>query len=326
MLTINHVYFQSKKFLVGCKKISIHYVEIRVSLFSMRTDIEFFRIIAAFGVVWFHSELELWRSVAYGGLIYFVILSPYFSMVSSRQYTFFNRVQRIIIPYLFWFSFYFIFLFLAGKSINPKDYSLLSFLMSSPSIHLWFLPFVFIVLCLTDVAKKFMDKKYNYIFCLFSALSAVILIVTSPIWRTYSLPVPFAQYAHVTAAVCIGVFFSFSYDVSKYLILILIGILVGSMLWMVHLGHSAMGISYLVGFIPCTLLLAKKSFFGKNSFILFFASMSFGVYLVHMFWLMVLRHFDIAGALLPIASFLLSILCVWVIKRYLPENFRKYII
>lgn len=292
----------------------------------MRTDIEFFRIVAAFGVVWFHSELEVWRSIAYGGLIYFVILSPYFSMASSRQYVFFDRVQRIIAPYFFWFVFYLVFLFLANKSINPKNYSLPSYIMSSPSIHLWFLPFIFIVLCITDAIKIVIYNKYNDILCVLSATFAVLLITSSPIWRTYSLPVPLAQYAHVAAAVFIGIFFSCSHSIPRYLMLSLIVALISSMLWMIYLGQLAMGVSYLVGFIPCILLLTKKSFFGESSLILFIASMSFGVYLVHMFWLMILRHFDVAGVLLPITSFLLSILCVWMIKRYLPRRFGKYII
>jgi len=292
----------------------------------MRADIEFFRIIAAFGVVWFHAELDVWRSIAYGGLIYFVILSSYFSMVSRRQYTLFDRVRRIVLPYFFWFIFYFLFLFFANKSINPKNLPLISYIVTSPSVHLWFLPFVFMVLCSIDVIKKIMDNNHRYIVCIFSALFSVILIVVSPIWRTYSLPVPLAQYIHVTAAVFIGVFLSCSHNVSKSVVLSLILMLISSMLWVIYLNQPAIGVSYLVGFMPCVLLLAKESFFGKSSLILFVANMSFGVYLVHMFWVMILRHFDVTGVALPITSFLLSILCVWMMKRYLPKRFSEYII
>lgn len=292
----------------------------------MRTDIEFFRIIAAFGVVWFHAELDVWRSIAYGGLIYFVILSSYFSMVSSRQYTLFDRVRRIIFPYFFWFIFYLLLLFFANKSINPKNLPLTSYMITSPSVHLWFLPFVFIVLCFIDVVKKVMNNHHKSIVCISSALFSVILIVASPIWRAYSLPVPLAQYVHVAAAVFIGVFLSCSRGVSKSLVLSLILILISSMLWMIYLNQPAIGVSYLVGFMPCILLLAKESLFGKSSLILFIASMSFGVYLVHMFWVMILRHFDVTDVSLPITSFLLSILCVWMIKRYLSKRFSEYII
>ena len=292
----------------------------------MRADVELFRIIAAFGVVWFHTTLDVYRSIAYGGLIYFVILSSYFSMVSHRQYTLFDRVQRIIFPYFFWFVFYFCFLFFANKSINPKNLSLISYIVTSPSVHLWFLPFVFMVLCYIDVIKKVMDNNNKSIVCIFSALFSVMLIVASPIWRTYSLPVPLAQYVHVIAAVFIGIFLSCSHEVSKSVVLSLILMLISSMLWVIYLNQPAIGVSYLVGFIPCILLLAKESLFGKSPLILFIASMSFGVYLVHMFWVMILRYFDVIGVALPITSFLLSILCVWMIKRYLPKRFSEYII
>ena len=292
----------------------------------MRTDVEFFRIIAAFGVVWFHAELDAWRSIAYGGLIYFVILSSYFSMVSSRQYTFFDRVQRIIFPYLFWFIFYFLLLWLANKPINPKNLSLASYIITSSSIHLWFLPFIFIVLCSIDIFKKLINTNHKYIVCTLSAFFSMVLIVTSPIWRTYLLPIPLAQYVHVAAAVFMGVFLSCSHGVPKSLVLSLIVMLISSMLWMTSLNQPAIGVSYLVGFIPCILLLAKESFFGKNPLVLFVSSMSFGVYLSHMFWVMILRHLDVTGFSLAIASFLLSILCVWMMKRYLPKRFVECII
>lgn len=292
----------------------------------MRADIELFRIIAAFGVVWFHTGLDVWRSVAYGGLIYFIILTSYFATISRHQYVFFGRVKRIIFPYLFWFVFYFLLFFLANKSINPKDHTWLGYIVSSPSIHLWFLPFVFFVLCVIDGIKKLMKNNHKHIYCVSSAIFAVILIVTSPIWRTYTLPSPLAQYAHVAAAVFIGIFLSFSHSAPKYIVLTLIVILISSMLWMEYLNQSAMGISYLVGFIPCLLLLAREYFFAKKSWVIFVGSMSFGVYLVHMFWVMILRYYDVTGVLLPITSFLLSILCVWMMKRYLPQKLIKYII
>lgn len=292
----------------------------------MRADIEFFRIVAAFGIVWFHAELDVWRSIAYGGLIYFVILTSYFSMISNRQYAFFDRVRRILFPYFFWFIFYLLLLFLANKSINPKDHVLLSYIVASPSIHLWFLPFVFFVLCAVDIIKRLMNNDHKNIYCIFSALFAVIFIVTSPVWRTYALPIPLAQYIHVAAAVFIGAFISYSHHAPKYLVLSLVVMLIISMLWMVSLSQSAMGISYLVGFIPCLLLLTHERFFAKNSLILFFGSMSFGVYLIHMFWVMILRYSDVTGVLLPITSFSLSILCVWMMKRYLPQYLVKYII
>ena len=64
----------------------------------MRTDVEFLRIIAALGIVWFHSGLDVGRDIAYSGLVVFLIFSSYFAVKSNKEYSVLSRASRFLIP------------------------------------------------------------------------------------------------------------------------------------------------------------------------------------------------------------------------------------
>lgn len=68
----------------------------------MKSEIELFRIFSALGIVWFHSGVGIGRDVAYGGLIFFVIVAAYFATVSTRSHSLVERVERLMVPYFLW--------------------------------------------------------------------------------------------------------------------------------------------------------------------------------------------------------------------------------
>lgn len=290
----------------------------------MRTDIELFRIISAFGVVWFHAGLDAWRSVAYGGLVYFVIIACYFATKSQHKQNIYSRVERLCVPYLIWFAFYAILHYTVNKPVIPDHYSILSFILSSPSIHLWFLPFIFFALSAIGSMSK--DIRYKKITSVFSGSCAAIFILSSPYWRELKLSVPLPQYFHAIPCVFIGVFLASCDTISRTIKASIITILLTTMSLMSYIGEQGLGVTYLIGFIPCLLLLRDTSVLNKQNYIISIANTTFGIYLFHIFWLMLLRHFGITGIILPISAFLLSLIFVWPVKMYFPNRWTKYFI
>ena len=65
--------------------------------------VELLRLLSTFGIVWFHSGTTA-KEFAYSGLVVFLVLSMYLGGKhgSADKQTFRRRVERLIIPWLFW--------------------------------------------------------------------------------------------------------------------------------------------------------------------------------------------------------------------------------
>lgn len=72
--------------------------------------IDTLRIIAAVGIVWFHTEGAPYRQIGYAGLPIFLLI--FFSLITRRSYaetaTHFlrRRYERLLKPWLFWSAVY----------------------------------------------------------------------------------------------------------------------------------------------------------------------------------------------------------------------------
>jgi len=199
----------------------------------MKLEIEIFRILSAFGIVWFHSGVDIGREIAYGALIFFVIVSIYFATISKRNHSISERIKRLLVPYLFWSLFYGAILLLTEGYLFPKDYNLFSKIFASPSIHLWFLPFIFISLIVIDYFKSALSKEW-----VVTTIGSVAIfsILLAPIWREFDYLIPLGQYAHAFPAVLIGIFFGLMKK-TRISIILAAGILV-SIIIMVFLKES----------------------------------------------------------------------------------------
>jgi surface polysaccharide O-acyltransferase-like enzyme len=103
--------------------------------------LDYARLIAACGIVWFHVEAPGYRA-AYAALPFFLVLLTLPSRAGPAQ-----RARRLLVPFAIWSAIYALFLvFLAMKSgQDPFRWWRPEMIATGPSTHLWFLPFAFMV-------------------------------------------------------------------------------------------------------------------------------------------------------------------------------------
>ncbi|OOY29401.1 hypothetical protein BMI90_03920 [Thioclava sp. L04-15] len=103
--------------------------------------IDYLRLIAAFAIVWFHANAP-GHSIAYAGLAFFLVL---LGMPSRAGIA--DRARRLLRPFLVWSVIYGaarIALSLA-RGEPSFDWVEPSMLFTGTQLHLWFLPFAFVV-------------------------------------------------------------------------------------------------------------------------------------------------------------------------------------
>jgi surface polysaccharide O-acyltransferase-like enzyme len=290
---------------------------------SVRTDIELLRVISAFGIVWFHSGLDYGRDIAYAGLIYFLIVASYFAAKSIKQRSIKQRASRLLIPCVLWSTVYASFKLSLGWSLFKGGHSLISMVLTTPSIHLWFLPFLFFCLVAVDSIKRYLSIKT---IALLSAFGASTLLLTSSFWREVSFLTPLAQYTHAFPAVLIGLFLGCYDELSVRNKTILFGGLCLAITLTAFSKLNGISITYLIGFIASLSLLCFKSLVGENKFILAISKLTFGIYLVHVLFIFILKHFDVDGVMLPVTVFILSAIFIHALTLLIPRAWLKYVI
>ena len=289
----------------------------------MRIDIELLRIVSAVGIVWFHSNNSTGREVAYGGLVFFVIISTYFATVSRSTNKFKSRFKRLIIPYIIWSLLYAVLNFVGTGQICPHRQNLVSCILGTPSTHLWYLPYMFGVLFILDKIKSASSKsKMGTV----SGILAIALILLAPLWRSQTYLSPFELYLHALPAVLYGVFLGCYDRINQKLRLFILSVISASVLVMIYVLPQGIGIPYLCGFLP-SLLLIREDVLQKTKIDIYpISSLMYGVYLLHFAFFLVFWSLGINYYWLPVAVFLLSLFSVFAIKKMLPAKIHKYLI
>ena len=290
---------------------------------NKRFDLELIRVVSAFGIVWFHSGISYARDVAYSGLICFIVLSAYFASISNRKHKISKRVSRLLIPYLIWSAIYGLFNLIRGVNIFPENYSFINALLASTSIHLWYLPFIFFCILAVDVTKRYYPQN---LIGLFSGITALLLIVTASVWRSLNYMPPWGQYIHALPAFLVGVFWGCFGEIRPVFRNVLLFCIYIVLTIMLAKDLSGFSITYLVGLIPCLLLLKKESAIKKSRMIGTLSNASFGVYLVHILPLFLVQHFGITGCMLPSISFIISIVGVIMARKFIPNIIVRYVL
>ncbi len=269
-------------------------------------EIEVLRIISAFGIVYFHTGEESLRHVAYSGLVIFTIISVY---LTNYQKTagIFKKISRLGVPFLFWFVFYGVINYLTRGTLYPHDYSFLQGILATPSLHLWFIPFILFTTIVFSLIKPNIG--------LLSWGFAFALLITAPIWREILIPEPFGQYTHVLPAAFIGRFlkdYSGIYKPLKLPLLTILFLLIG---YLAYIQLYGVGITYLFGYLLSLVLIFPKRFIGYNKILLTISFATFGVYLIHPFILSVGRKMNIHGIEAAVFAFIVSTILIILCQK-----------
>ena len=174
-------------------------------------NIDRLRILAAFGVIWLHTEKANAKIIAWSALPVFLML--FCALISNNLQdqnlkTFSQKkIHRLLIPWLFWSLIY-----LAAKiskrivyNISFSDVFTYYTLFTGPRIHLWFLPYAFIMAFAIYQIYIWTVNISPVTFMKFLILLAVtILFLCSFILSTTPVPVPFSQWLFGLPAVFLG--------------------------------------------------------------------------------------------------------------------------
>ncbi|MCR8726773.1 acyltransferase family protein [Frigidibacter sp. ROC022] len=111
---------------------------------------DYARLAAAFGIVWFHVGAP-GAEIGYAGLPFFLLVLVIFALPGAGRQGFrpfvSNRAQRLMLPFFIWST---IFGLLKLADVALTDSTLasefqLGMLVTGPALHLWFLPFAFVI-------------------------------------------------------------------------------------------------------------------------------------------------------------------------------------
>jgi surface polysaccharide O-acyltransferase-like enzyme len=288
-----------------------------------RPDIEILRLLSAFGIVWFHSGTH-GIALAYGGLVVFLVLSVALGGRAGRPdaATVLRRALRLLRPWLLWFGLYAAFNALRGLPVLPLEHGWVAGVLAGPSIHLWYLPFMFGALVALDLLRAHVALRM-----LSAAAFALALVVmaTAPLWRPVSLglPYPALQWADALAPVLVGVFalgaregcWSRSTALAMAAVLVLAAAGLPAFEWV--------GTPYAVGLAASLWLLLRTPAASPAGAVKLAAltDCTFGIYLVHsgVFALLLAHGPALSEDALPVAIFAVALAGTWALRQALPR-------
>ena len=209
-------------------------------------SLDYFRLLAAFGIVLFHSGAP-GASIGYTGLPYFLLMLPLFGLPASSGKPFkaflANRANRLLVPWLIWSGIYgglkVVEITLTGADLSSEFHWWM--LITGPALHLWFLPFAFAVSLLFPV----FEKTWNYASHLTqNAISALLLMGTLLMLMGQgnfnAAGPPLAQWAYATPAVLLGLFIGANWPMPdrRFLVAAICIITLGTTVFIFHAAGS----------------------------------------------------------------------------------------
>lgn len=175
-------------------------------------SLEYLRVLAAFGIVWFHMRTEWDKSIGYAGLYAFALISVFLACGSVKRKEFKSyardRYIRLLLPWLFWSVFYVVFRLLLGSSLSLRsagDVLRPEMLLGGGHVVLWYLFFMYVV---TMVQYGFLKSTTNFsrawlsVICFafsIGLIGGIPLVVEGD-----RLSYPFAQWFGIAPAILLG--------------------------------------------------------------------------------------------------------------------------
>ena len=280
------------------------------------------RLIAAFGIVLFHSGAP-GRSIGYAALPFFLILLVLLGLPAASHQRFerfaASRAQRLLVPWIVWSAIYGAIKLLEVGLTNRTLYQefSISMLVTGPALHLWFLPFAFVACLLLPPMQRLWPatntgRRLMLGFVLFASFASFGL------QQGGTLPTPIAQWAMALPAIGLGLAFGLSRSENALLVASAVGVLlIGILAYLVGWTNGLLQL----GLASAASLLCLAMHSRESSLSRLCAQTSLTVYLVHPLLLSVLtRTTNFVEHSLPIAvaaivaSFLFACVSIYTIK------------
>ena len=265
---------------------------------TIQHPLELLRFVSAAGIVWAHMN-PVTNGLVFSTLPLFLMLTSSLAVGSlgrcGRQEFLRRRLYRVGLPWIAWSAFYLV----VNMAMNPEQMweaisgSPLHLLIGS-TIHLWFLPFVMLISVPIAVAVPMIEDAASL------GSLAMILVPLSLIGLYFhahhTLPDPFGQWSFAFPSVAFGVLAALSRRHAAWFVsgafivaLALLGLRIGTWVDVAQLVTAA-----IVFELACRL-------HAKHRVMLVLGSLSFGIYLVHPFFMLVYYKFAPSQQAGPVA-------------------------
>jgi surface polysaccharide O-acyltransferase-like enzyme len=269
-------------------------------------NVEILRVLAAFGIVWFHAKAP-GSDIAYSGLTVFLALSAYFEAARREHHGIRDLAVKLLVP---WAAFMVIFavkdLALHGTIFGTDD--IVAEILTGSSPHLWFLPFMFGALVLLIVADRLFPRG---VVAVAASLGVLALAATMHLWRPWLAEAgqPLGSYAYAALPVCFGVAMARARAARLHVIAPL------ALAWMGLVSMSET--SYVIGLSATVFAVMVPVKTTAKFNLVWLSSTMFGVYLVHPLALSALKPIRDAGLSIPAAviAFAMSVAAVMAWRR-----------
>lgn len=289
---------------------------------SRRADVELLRVLACLGIVYFHAGIfsGISNAIAYSGLIVFVLISVFYGGKRKVTDEVSPLAKKILVPYVIWSAIYMVLYLLSGKYISE----IVSFktIVSGTSMHLWYLPFIFLVLVIVGRIKNQISLR---VISGASGTMFLFWLYYSPIWRSYVEVVPFPQYMHAVG----GVFLALSVISSvRWVSYVSLGGGVLMCIYLIKFKDYGVSVVYLIAAFTTLALIARPisiSIFERPIALL--SSLTFSIYLVHPLVLAIFSKLSFGeGFLAPALVFIVSAVGIWVFRRVTPARYNRWLL
>jgi fucose 4-O-acetylase-like acetyltransferase len=282
-----------------------------------RQEIEIVRILSAFGIVWFHTA-SVGNDIGLSGLVVFIILSLYFAAgPGAAVKSIGSRFRRLILPWLFWYVFYALLNVALKRPVIQLERGWIAGVLTGPSVHLWYMPFMFAVLVMIDRIRTRIDPRLPAILC---GMAVVPILASAAYWRFWSFTVgaPWAQYLQSVAAVLLGFFLANNPFIPWSITVFLLTVAGSTALAIIFV--PGIGIPYFIGISVTALCLFPDWTIRPRPLINRLAECTLGIYLSHPFWnFVVTTQAHLSGTVIPLVVFTLSTLSVFLLRRLFPH-------
>ena len=142
--------------------------------------IEALRIVSAYGIIAYHSGARF-HDLAYSGLIVFLILAPavdvQFNWERTRSAG--QLARTLLMPWAFWWLAYGLLNLTRHQDVAQAP-GVLGAVLFGTSAHLWFIPYMFMVLLLLNILKRHAGPRQ---LALAAASLAAAGLVSAGLWR-----------------------------------------------------------------------------------------------------------------------------------------------
>jgi len=264
-----------------------------VSLSAARiANIDRLRVLAAIGIIWFHTENAPYRHIAYAGLPIFLLifcslLTSHEGVGSTREFLK-RRWNRLLTPWLFWSAVYGVCrlaeAFCTGDVESLRSMLSAETFLAGTSIHLWYLPYAFLWGLIIHALNRRMSHLGTEALIALSTAAGMALLAIHATGMWTDLPRPLPQWEFGLAAIPLGVAVGKCRVIPsrdrQRLLLVGIALIVAVECQVLHwLGFGAAVVSH--GIAVVLVCLAYGWEIRGGAVIRSLAPLAFGVYLIH---------------------------------------------